>query len=69
MLEFMKLYRENCRKTPRMEKEFFLLNKSKEIWSFIRILHEERQEEIREMLLTKRYEDYLILEERFFLEE
>ncbi|MDO4976596.1 MAG: tRNA-dihydrouridine synthase family protein [Eubacteriales bacterium] len=67
LLQFMRRYRENCQKAPRMDKKYYLLNKSKEIWSFMRVHYKDREEEVRQIFLTNDYEHYLTLEEKFFL--
>ena len=64
----MNLFRENCKKMPKIGAEKYLINKSKEIWSFMRVLYLEKQEQIRRMLLTNHLEEYLRLEEEFFMQ-
>ncbi len=66
LLRFMNLYREKCREIPKLDVDSMLLNKSKEIWSFMKVLYPHRFEEIKSMLTCKNFREYLILEERFF---
>lgn len=66
MQAFMDLYRDNCRKLPRLGDSKTLLNKSKEIFSFIKYQYPQRQEELRQIFLCQDFKDYLELERRFF---
>ena len=66
MLAFMNRYRQVCSLYPRKKQEEYLMNKSKEMLGFSRVIYPDRLEEMKEMFLCQDYGRYLKLEEDFY---